>query len=288
MNNLTILSCEQQQIIELLSVSHLNPQLCDSPVPYMDTVVPAGTPLALGDYDSGQYIVLPRSFIGWHPMCVIDVVGDSMREAGILPGDHLQVELTQQVSDGDIVVACIDGECTVKAYCRDEHGQQWLVPRNDAYNPIPLTEDMNVQVLARVVSNMRDAPRVSYSDMLRTIRRSRSRDADADRQPCRSAVESAIVRVAPSVEHGRQWYAVYRALVDHHAHDEGDYAGFVSQVLRLVPSHAHLPVAKELGRMAVQSFRKPVALWESADAPVSGQRFYDYLRIARLTADALG
>lgn len=52
-------------------------------------------------------------------------------------------------------------------------------------------------------------------------------------------------------------------------------------------NHGHLPVASELRRMAVQSFCKPTALWERTDAPVSGQRFDDYLAIARTTHEKL-
>jgi len=54
-----------------------------------------------------------------------------------------------------------------------------------------------------------------------------------------------------------------------------------------MPGHGHLPVASELRRMAVQTFRKSPTLWERGDAPVSGQRFDDYLRIANLTAEKL-
>ncbi len=62
------------------------------------------------------------------------------------------------------------------------------------------------------------------------------------------------------------------------------YTLFCLRVAQAVPNHRHLPVAKELGRLAVQSFRRRVALWRADDAPVGGQRFADYLRIARLTA----
>jgi hypothetical protein len=48
-----------------------------------------------------------------------------------------------------------------------------------------------------------------------------------------------------------------------------------------------MPVAKELGRLAVLSFRKRVALWDASDAPVSGWRFDEYLNIARQTAALL-
>lgn len=56
---------------------------------------------------------------------------------------------------------------------------------------------------------------------------------------------------------------------------------FCNRVARLLPEHEHLPVAKELSRMAVQSFAKPVSMWDINNAPVKGTRFYDYMQIAK-------
>ena len=89
------------------------------------------------------------------------------------------------------------------------------------------------------------------------------------------------------VKHGRQWYAVYRAMVDKGVLEDGNYTDFCESVTTLLPDHGHLPVPGELRRMAVQTFRKSPTLWERGDAPVSGQRFDDYLRIANLTAEKL-
>ena len=55
----------------------------------------------------------------------------------------------------------------------------------------------------------------------------------------------------------------------------------------LLPDHEHLPTAKELSRMAVQSFVKKIDLWDRNDAPVRGNRFDYYLRIARMTDEKL-
>ena len=93
--------------------------------------------------------------------------------------------------------------------------------------------------------------------------------------------------MGPEVRHARQWYAVYRALADQQLVDEGTLVSFCERVAALLPTHAHLPTARELQRMAVQSFAKPLSLWSALNAPVSGVRFNDYLRIGRLTAAKL-
>lgn len=278
---------ELQEIYELLRKSRLNPQLCDACVHYYENGVKAGVPSDPGDIVEGEYLMLPRKLVGWRPMFIIDVMGDSMRDAGIMSGDRLQVLVDAVVSDGDVVVAEIDGECTVKTFCTDEYGQKWLVPRNDNYEPILLTEDMNVRIVGKVVEHIKDAPRTPYSECLKVIQRKRGGKGKEAEPLSRHHIEKAVKTVASHVEHGRQWYAVYRAMLDRGATEKDGYSGFAELVARLVPEHGHLPVAGELRRMAVQSFRKQVALWERKDAPVSGQRFDDYLRIARAMLEAL-
>ena len=66
-----------------------------------------------------------------------------------------------------------------------------------------------------------------------------------------------------------------------------DYAGFCERVCEEVPEHKHLPAVVELQRMAVQSFKRPVRLWNPADAPVQGKRFTAYEQIGLRTLGML-
>ena len=70
------------------------------------------------------------------------------------------------------------------------------------------------------------------------------------------------------VELGRQWYAVCRVLEDVNVVPEGDFEGFCQRVRAEVPAHNSLPTRIELQRMAVQSFKKPVSMWNELNAPV--------------------
>ncbi|HIT01778.1 MAG TPA: transcriptional repressor LexA [Candidatus Enterenecus merdae] len=81
------------------------------------------------------------------------VRGESMLEAGILPGDVVVVHQQQQVRSGDIVVALFDQEATVKTY-RRENGHVWLYPENSSpeYQPIDGT---GCTILGRVVAVVR-------------------------------------------------------------------------------------------------------------------------------------
>ena len=79
------------------------------------------------------------------------VRGESMLYAGILPDDLVVVHRQQQARSGDIVVALIGDEATVKTL-RLRDGQVWLMPENPAYEPIDGTF---AQILGRVVAVVR-------------------------------------------------------------------------------------------------------------------------------------
>ena len=79
------------------------------------------------------------------------VRGESMLNAGILPGDLVVVQRQQTARNGEIVVAMIEDEATVKTYSR-QNGHVWLLPENDAYEPIDGT---SAQILGRVAAVVR-------------------------------------------------------------------------------------------------------------------------------------
>jgi len=77
--------------------------------------------------------------------------GESMLKAGILPNDLVVVRRQQTALNGDIVVALLGEEATVKRLSK-KNGQLWLLPENDAYEPIDGT---GAQVLGKVVAVVR-------------------------------------------------------------------------------------------------------------------------------------
>ena len=79
------------------------------------------------------------------------VRGESMLNAGILPGDLVVVHRQSNVHNGEIVVAMIDDEATVKRYSR-QNGHIWLLPENDDYSPIDGTY---AQILGKVSAVVR-------------------------------------------------------------------------------------------------------------------------------------
>jgi len=79
------------------------------------------------------------------------VRGESMINAGILPGDLVVVRRQSEARNGEIVVAMLEDEATVKRFS-NKNGQIWLLPENDAYSPIDGTY---AQILGKVAYVMR-------------------------------------------------------------------------------------------------------------------------------------
>lgn len=91
----------------------------------------------------GQSIDLAREMVR-HPESTFyaRIAGNSMQDAGIHDGDIVVIDRSLEAKNGDFVVACIDGEFTVKEYQFDEAQHcAWLIPHNPAYSKIKVTAD---------------------------------------------------------------------------------------------------------------------------------------------------
>jgi len=114
--------------------------------------VTAGDPiLALENYEG--FVHYPKSTLPMPagPLFALRVRGESMIEAGILDGDVVIVEQTAAAENGDIVVALIDNEATVKVFYK-ENGHYRLQPRNRTMLPIIVSR---LSILGKVVASVR-------------------------------------------------------------------------------------------------------------------------------------
>lgn len=97
--------------------------------------VAAGAPILSDAHIAGRYAV-DRALFRPRPHFLLKVEGDSMREAGILDGDLIAVHRTPVAESGQIVVARLDDEITVKRLKRGRGGALSLLPANPDYAPI--------------------------------------------------------------------------------------------------------------------------------------------------------
>lgn len=103
--------------------------------------VAAGTPI-LAECNIEEEVAVPVSVFGDANSFLLTVHGESMIEAGIFDGDVLLVREAQTADDGDIVVALIGDEATVKTFYREDDCIR-LQPQNEAMEPI-FTRDARI------------------------------------------------------------------------------------------------------------------------------------------------
>jgi repressor LexA len=115
--------------------------------------VAAGQPV-LAEENIEDYVQTPAFAGGEDGAYVLRVKGESMQDAGILDGDLVVVKQQDTAVDGEIVVALIGEEATVKRFFRESDHVR-LQPENDAMEPIRSRE---VRVLGKVVGLMRSLP----------------------------------------------------------------------------------------------------------------------------------
>jgi repressor LexA len=112
--------------------------------------VAAGQPV-LAEENIEDYVQVPAVAGGDEGEYVLQVSGESMRDAGILAGDYVVVHRQNSAHDGDIVVALLGDEATVKRFFRESDHVR-LQPENPSMQPI---RSRDVQVLGRVVGVFR-------------------------------------------------------------------------------------------------------------------------------------
>jgi repressor LexA len=96
--------------------------------------VAAGEPV-LAEENVEEYVEVPQAIGGDEGDYVLQVKGDSMKDAGILAGDYVVVRKADDARNGEIVVALIDDEATVKRFYREKDRVR-LQPANKSYKPI--------------------------------------------------------------------------------------------------------------------------------------------------------
>lgn len=126
--------------------------LSESAVCHLPVVgrVAAGQPI-LAEQSIDEFMPFPAEFVGDGEHFVLQIRGDSMIQAGIYNDDFIVVRRQQHANNGEIVVALVEDEATVKRYFK-ENGHFRLQPENDAMEPIIVP---SVTILGKVISLLR-------------------------------------------------------------------------------------------------------------------------------------
>ena len=112
--------------------------------------IAAGGPI-LAEERVSDVFPLPKQLVGDGQLFLLEVSGDSMVDAAICHGDYVVIRQQPTANNGEIVAAMIDGEATVKTFQKKD-GEVWLLPHNDAYDPIDGT---HATILGKVTAVLR-------------------------------------------------------------------------------------------------------------------------------------
>lgn len=117
--------------------------------------VAAGTPILAQENTVGE-VLIESLALGGGRHFALEVAGTSMVDVGIEPGDLIIVRQQQSAESGDIVVAMVEGEATVKRLWLAE-GRVELRPENSGFRPIVLGPDDQISIIGKVIAVRRRA-----------------------------------------------------------------------------------------------------------------------------------
>ncbi len=131
--------------IQILDIRSVSRKADSASFPLVSAKVKAGFPSPAEDFIE-QRIDLNKELIE-HPLATFfcRVSGDSMKDIGIYDGDLLVVDKSEAPQNGCIAVCFVDGEFTLKKI-KIEKECCWLLPANDKYQPIKVTEEKDFMV----------------------------------------------------------------------------------------------------------------------------------------------
>lgn len=112
--------------------------------------VAAGSPI-LADQNIEEYLPVPVNFVGSGSHFILKVKGESMIEAGIMDGDYLIIRQQTNANNGEIVVAIVEDEATVKRFYKKD-GYIELRPENSSMEPMIFDD---VQIAGKVSGLLR-------------------------------------------------------------------------------------------------------------------------------------
>ncbi|MHB1687215.1 MAG: transcriptional repressor LexA [Ignavibacteriaceae bacterium] len=116
--------------------------------------VAAGMPILATENIEGNIVVDSTFFKNSDDCFALKVKGDSMINAGIFEGDILVVRPGKQANNGEIIIAMLDDESTVKRY-ENKDNKIRLIPENNSYQPIEVNETKEFSIIGKVIGVIR-------------------------------------------------------------------------------------------------------------------------------------
>jgi DNA polymerase V len=147
----------KENLDEVGQFEQLAKQLSRLEISLYQSKVPAGFPSPADDHvekrlDPNEYLIDQEESTFF-----VTIQGESMIEAGMMPGDKAVVDKSKTATVGDIVLAMVDGEFTIKTLAKQKDGKPKLLPANSSgkYTPILITDVMQFEIFGVVIGSFR-------------------------------------------------------------------------------------------------------------------------------------
>ena len=125
-------------------------------VPLFSYKIAAGDPVWADDYIANHISLSPQMIRNSEDTFCVQVDGESMLNAGMDPDDILVVDKSLPAENGKIVIASVNGELTVKRLWQ-KSGKVTLMPENEAYQPIAISEGTSFHIWGVVTNIIKEA-----------------------------------------------------------------------------------------------------------------------------------
>jgi DNA polymerase V len=134
----------------------LSPDLLNqAKVPFLSSYLAAGFPSPAEDLVEGKLNPSDLLIKNKAATYFVRIIGDSMTGDGIFPNDIVVVDRSLEARNGDIIIACVGGEVTIKRYKRDEAKRLiYLLPSNPDFAVITITAGEEFEIWGVVTFNL--------------------------------------------------------------------------------------------------------------------------------------
>ena len=217
-----------------------------------------------------ENIALPRTLA--HSLNIlVRVENEDMADFDIHDGDELLVKLQSSARTDDIVLIEHDGRICVRAYYRDRDAC-YLVSRSA---DVPLINAQDANIIGVVRRIMHDNLRANSYESRMIIEQHKQKECKAITD---EVLHRSLSEIADSIKTKRQWFAVYRVLVDNNVIYDSDWNTFIDLVSQHT-SHRNLDV-DDFRRLNVMCFARPLSKWSREKSPAP-KVYNDYVTIAK-------
>ena len=217
-----------------------------------------------------ENIALPRTLA--HSLNIlVRVENEDMADFDIHDGDELLVKLQSSARTDDIVLIEHEGQILVRAYYRDRDAC-YLVSRSA---DVPLINAQDANIIGVVRRIIHDNLRANSYESRRIIEQHKSKDSKVITD---DVLRNSLSRIAELIKTKRQWFAIYRVLVDADIIADSAWTDFIDLLNLHLPERIDLDI-NDLRRINIMCFARPLSAWSRERSPA--QRTYnDYYQLA--------